>query len=314
MILPDLILPSRQKQRWKYSGMDSLDKCFDQEHFQNYPYPIEYIYNSRGFRDAEWPDSLDELKNAIWCFGDSFTVGVGQPFEHTWSQVLSNRLRSRTINVSMDGASNDWIARKVLRVVDEIDPKNMVILWSYTHRTELIDDSLSDEDRRCKFSKNSSLQDLQHWISLTNKVKNRNKNVTQATIPNFHNDDSKPNVFDVFKTHWNNIKDPSWPDQPSTLNELENLPKYIKEELKFVHQCYSFFSWVLSPRPKVSTTRKNRNLALPDDIIYINKQLDRARDYHHFDILTAQWLVDRVLEHMGVADSSRIDFLVEPGY
>ena len=89
MILPDFILHSRVDARWDYSGSDSPGPWnVNKKYFKNYPYPIEYVYNSRGFRDAEWPESVDELRNAIWCIGDSFTVGLGSPLAHTWPYLL----------------------------------------------------------------------------------------------------------------------------------------------------------------------------------------------------------------------------------
>jgi hypothetical protein len=122
VILPDFQLSSRANQQWQYSGIDTLEHCSNKQHFLSYPHLVEYVYNQRGFRDEEWPDSLDELKNAIWCVGDSFTVGIGQPFAHIWPQVLSKSLARRTINVSMDGASNDWIFRKACQIIDKINP------------------------------------------------------------------------------------------------------------------------------------------------------------------------------------------------
>ena len=88
MILPDLILKSRVNMQCNESGIDSYKKCLDRDHFKNFPHAVEYRYNTRGFRDLEWPDDHQELKNAIWCVGDSFTVGIGSPFRHTWPQVL----------------------------------------------------------------------------------------------------------------------------------------------------------------------------------------------------------------------------------
>ena len=125
MILSDFILPTRKNQIWSESGMDSRQLCLDQKHFDSYPYAIEYRYNSRGFRDDEWPSSMEELKKCIWCFGDSFTVGVGSPLSHTWVNILQNKSVLRCINISMDGASNDWIARKVVKVLEEIQPETL---------------------------------------------------------------------------------------------------------------------------------------------------------------------------------------------
>ena len=76
MILPDFTISSKINQNWAYSGMDSPDLCLDSKHFKSYPYSVSYQYNSRGYRDHEWPD---DLQNAVWCIGDSFTVGIGSP-------------------------------------------------------------------------------------------------------------------------------------------------------------------------------------------------------------------------------------------
>lgn len=133
MILPNTRIRSRQNEQSEYSGIDSLDNCHDPDHFAKYPYNIEYQYNSRGFRDQEWPDNLSDC---IWCIGDSFTSGVGVPYAHTWAQVLQQRTGRRTINVSLDGGSNNWIARQVQVIREALDPKHIIVHWSYSHRRE----------------------------------------------------------------------------------------------------------------------------------------------------------------------------------
>jgi hypothetical protein len=120
-----------------YSGIDCYEHAVNKTHFLNYPYKISYNYNSRGFRDQEWPDCLEDLQNSIWCIGDSFTAGVGIPIEHTWPYLLNKATNVRTINVSLDGASNNWIARHAQTILTEIKPKFMVIHWSFSHRREM---------------------------------------------------------------------------------------------------------------------------------------------------------------------------------
>ena len=73
----------------KNSGMDTLEECQDKDHYLSYTKDISYRYNSRGFRDHEWPEDLSDV---VWCVGDSFTVGIGQPFEETWPQLLGKKL------------------------------------------------------------------------------------------------------------------------------------------------------------------------------------------------------------------------------
>jgi hypothetical protein len=133
MILEDFILLLRVNKTWFESGLDTVESCLDLRHFKNYPWEVVYSYNSRGFRDQEWPD---DLKSAIWCIGDSFTMGLGSPLSHSWPKVLEQNLNQRCINISLDGGSNDWISRKAVRVLEEIKPSTVVLQWSFVERRE----------------------------------------------------------------------------------------------------------------------------------------------------------------------------------
>ena len=88
MILPEFYLRSRANKVWDESGIDSLAYAKDVDYFKNYPHNVSYNHNSRGFRDSEWPDSGKELQDAVWCVGDSFTVGLGSPANHMWVNIL----------------------------------------------------------------------------------------------------------------------------------------------------------------------------------------------------------------------------------
>ena len=186
-ILPDCRLQSRQNQYLLTSGIDSPDNCLDFAHYQNYPHKVEYHYNSRGFRDAEWPQTLEELKNSIWCFGDSFTVGLGCPLEHTWPYLLSQQLNKRCINISMDGASNEWISRWASKICTEIQPELVIIQWSYVHRRESLDVDLSDEERRIYHIDSTLEEDLDNikqCVLRVESVKNQTK-IIHDSIPLF---------------------------------------------------------------------------------------------------------------------------------
>ena len=184
-VLPDLILPSRIDQFWEYSGLDSIDWCKDKEHFRNFPYTISYKYNSRGFRDNEWPSNINELSNSIWCLGDSFTVGLGSCIEHTWPRVLEDKIDTSTINVSLDGASNQWISRRACDIIQTIRPKNMIILWSYLHRREHTDSTLDDEARRIMTRNTTDYEDIDNLYYCINSVAEFSHitNLVHATIP-----------------------------------------------------------------------------------------------------------------------------------
>ena len=113
------------------SGIDSLDKCLNRQHYLSYHKKISYRYNSRGFRDDEWPDDLSDV---IWCVGDSFTVGIGQPFEETWPHLLQQKTGKRCLNVGENGCANDTIAMRIQEIYRLYNPKLIVVMWSYLSR------------------------------------------------------------------------------------------------------------------------------------------------------------------------------------
>jgi len=286
MILPDFILHSRVDARWDYSGSDSPGPWnVNKKYFKNYPYPIEYVYNSRGFRDAEWPESVDELRNAIWCIGDSFTVGLGSPLAHTWPYLLQQQSGRRCINVSMDGASNEWIARKTQRLIEEINPTDIVIMWSFTNRREKNDNSLSDEDRRINIGTTNDLKNIINFKSCIDSVSH--SNIIHTAIPNAY--DSQNLLINCINTIYNDVADISWPQEIANRTKLESLPLHILNELKFKFKVYN----EISERIDIIEI-----LDYCDRVYKIKQvtQLDRARDYFHFDKLTSQWLVEQICQ------------------
>ena len=140
MILPDFVLLSRVSLNEKFTGIDSEEHCVDPQWFKQYPHSVTYNYNSRGYRDAEWPE---DLARAVWCVGDSFTVGLGSPIDHAWPSVLQRKMHTRCINVSLDGGSNQWIARKIVSLSQYTLPQSVVVHWSYIHRRESSESILS---------------------------------------------------------------------------------------------------------------------------------------------------------------------------
>jgi hypothetical protein len=291
-MLEDLVLPSRINQHWKFSGMDHIDHCFDKDHFLSYPHAITYNYNSRGFRDQEWPDSIQELENAVWCIGDSFTVGVGSPVEHTWPGCLSKITGRRVINVSMDGASNEWISRTAEKIIQAIRPGHLAIMWSYTHRREHPDFSLNDEMRRLHCSGlQAELLDLaadwKNFVHCKEKVDLLTNSSVQFSVPGFHYD---PDAVDIHAC-WNEIRDKDWPPAPNNLDELNSLPDWLLTELDKSHNCLTGIQQQLTKYMIMSAVQVDR--------------LDIARDGHHFDLITAEWVATRAAQQLGLPTNSK---------
>jgi hypothetical protein len=286
MILSDFTLPSKVNQCWEYSGIDSWEDCADKDHFRQYPHTVTYQYNSRGFRDQEWPDSIDELKNSIWCVGDSFTVGIGSPLEHTWPWILQQEAQRRTINVSMDGASNEWIARHVNLIKKQIDPKNIIVMWSYVHRREHKNQTLTSEQRRTHSDKTDNLEDLLNFKSCRATIKP--SNAIQLTIPEY-----RPTLVDQsfnLQLTWQNIRGVDWPAQaPATLDDMLALPAFVQTELKNDFNIWTDLQQSMEQKSLLSTLEKN--------LIKVDR-LDLARDGHHFDLITSQWVVDQIMSRL----------------
>jgi hypothetical protein len=270
------MLANRQ---FDYSGLDSLNGCLDRELFTQWPYSFDYKYNSRGFRDQEWPQ---DLESAVWCLGDSFTVGLGSCLAHTWPQQLSQHSQRRTINVAMDGASNEWIARTACDVYDLARPRNMVVMWSYLHRREHPNADLPDLDRRTHHVKSTDIQDFENFNLCREKIRTHcaDSNLIELIIPNFSNN----SFTDVA---WKKIRDPSWPILlPSSLTQCQDLYPEIVTELRTLHKIditgLLEFQAIQQQHPEFLS-----------DLIRV-EYLDRARDGFHFDLLTAEWVAAQV--------------------
>ena len=74
----------------------------------------------------------------------------------------------------MDGASNNWIARKAVRVLNEIAPKYIVIHWSFITRYENEDESLCDELRRRNVSPEPHAGLIGQFNKLINQIESVN--------------------------------------------------------------------------------------------------------------------------------------------
>lgn len=271
-ILPEVRVAERSMLKTKYSGIDSLGQCIDRQWFRQWQHPIDYQYNSRGFRDQEWPD---DLSNSVWCLGDSFTAGLGSPFNHTWPSVFGNKTDCRIINISMDGASNEWLARKCCEIYTGVQPKTFVIMWSYIHRREDLDSKKSDSNRRifqCNTSIEQDYENLNYCRQLV-KMHCVNSNIIELIVPSWH-----PGLTQF---NYNKIRDSSW---PMLINDIGNQPR-ILEELERVH--HEDTEVILE---RIAVEKKFQSI---DQIIQV-PQLDRARDGHHFDIVTANWIAERL--------------------
>lgn len=266
IILPDVVVSSRINQIWKHSGIDSPDLCLDKTHFKNYPCEVSYQYNSRGFRDDEWPDQLDQV---IWCIGDSFTVGIGSLRQHTWPYLLQKKLNVRCINVSLDGASNSWIARHAQSIISEFPRACIVVQWSFLHRRE------SKDGRQLHHSPKLSIyEDLDLWQHCVESLPTVIHSIIPDAMPGLD-----PREVDGW---WYNERQEHWPIQrPTSFDKFES---GLVEDLKKLNLWDQFFPHYLAQK-----------LMKEHDIIHVQRlPNDLARDGFHYDIKTSNWFVEQL--------------------
>jgi len=278
MILPDFYLETRKNCIWQKSGIDSPSLCRDKSHFKNYPHRVVYDYNSRGFRDSEWPNTMDELRQAIWCVGDSFTVGIGSPLENTWVHMLQKITGRRCINISLDGASNEWITRKTLDIINVIDPVTPIMIqYSFWHRWENPDVSLSDEDRRCAYELAAPLSELaERFIAGHTALTDTGKDIVFSSIPNGFTR-MYASTVEVWDHHFRDYFQDYWIPCPLSVKEFYLLPAHVKEH---AFKCSKLTNFVKMYE------------IIDSDRFYPVNQIDFARDYFHYDNLTAANVAD----------------------
>ena len=216
-VLTEFILTSTANLFEPTLGIDTLKDCHDANHYRRYPKSVIYSYNTLGYRDEEWPA---DLTDNVWCVGDSFTVGLGQPYEETWPKLVSKQTGKRTINVSMNGASHDWIARRVRDIIDNYSPSIILIQWSYCHRRENKDVTLTDESRRIHFidpigvrEKFADMQQLDKLNCIGNILNIKSQLSTQIVhsfVPKFARPDDAEFIYNELTKHNINF----FPEQP----------------------------------------------------------------------------------------------------
>ena len=98
--------------------------------------PVEYKYNSHGFRTVEFDQQFD-----VVCFGCSYTMGTGVHEKDTWPSQLESLAGLRVANLGHSGSSNDTAFRYAQHYLPLLRPRYAVWLQTDMHRLELIDDA-----------------------------------------------------------------------------------------------------------------------------------------------------------------------------
>ena len=140
-------------------GLDSRAQCFDSKRFARHA-QVHYQFNEIGFRTHP----IDQFQHdAILLLGDSFTLGLGNHAQDRFGDVLEQTVSHQVLNFSLNGASNDWIARKLQQLLQVFTPKSIVIHYTFSHRRERPYEDWQDHERTECEPFYSSQENYENW-------------------------------------------------------------------------------------------------------------------------------------------------------
>jgi len=165
-------------------GLDSQAHCFNRQLFDQHV-PVHYQFNSIGFRTH----SVDQFKsNAILVIGDSFTLGLGNNIQDRYTDIIAQQLSHQVLNFSLNGASNDWIARKLQQLLPLFQPRAVVIHYTFSHRRERPQTDWHDDERTECEPIYSSQENYQNWFANFKTIQDLTGNIKliHSFIRNWH--------------------------------------------------------------------------------------------------------------------------------
>jgi hypothetical protein len=188
----------------------------------------------------------------------------------------------------MNGASNEWIARRAAQVIEAINPTDVVIHWSYLWRGESPNTTLSDADRMIAINLTDGVDMASNFLSLVTSLDDKfaSTNIIYSCIPGF----STLNKVSA-EEKWAMIKGGDWPAMPMTHDEFSLLPPNILKELKRFDIDDKFEGFVMLNDMAANMPQWIKEFEI----------LDFARDYHHYDKLTSEYFVSEIMKYVQVA-------------
>jgi len=236
-----LSVPNMINYQGQYHGIDSPGKSScSLKDFREYPIQdFDYKFNNWGFRDEDFEQYLGEKVNI--CLGDSFTVNLGGPVEHSWCSQLAEHFDIPTVNLGMNGAGNDAIQLVYSRACEVFDIQNTFVMYSYLHRRlingEFIQEVHKDNENFEYFLEQRIPNAIECALPIWNWTYNEEKFLSEQGI--FFIDIhalyfSDCNTIDrrfIVKESYNNLRGPDWPTLKEFINGAEPHPDMFTKQL-----------------------------------------------------------------------------------
>jgi hypothetical protein len=147
---------------------DSPELCdLGEEYWHNYPIQnYQYEFNSWGFRDCDF----DQYRKEVYpgkvniCVGDSFTINIGGPKEHSWPSLLSKYYSEPTLNLAINGLSAYYFSAIVDKCKQLFNVDKVFVLYNLLEDSSLSTKVIGPEVmRRAQFLKNHSWIPNAYW-------------------------------------------------------------------------------------------------------------------------------------------------------
>ena len=237
-----LSVPNMINYQGQYCGTDSPGKssCSLRD-FKEYPIQdFDYKFNSWGFRAEDFEQYLGDKVNI--CLGDSITVNIGGPVEHSWCSQLAEHFDIPTLNLGMSAAGNDAIKLVYSRACDIFDVQNTFVMYSYLHRRlingEFICDIHEDNENFAYFNKQRIPNVIECalpwcWTDEEKQFLSDSK-IYFLDAPyigwfsNYHLLDDRKHVV---KESYNNLRSPDWPTLKEFVNGADPHPDMLTKQL-----------------------------------------------------------------------------------
>jgi len=122
----------------RWASTDSEENYYARGNTEFSVESVGYEFNSFGYRGPEFVHEPDEA--GVLFLGDSFTFGVGMPWEHLWISEVTRRLQQRwgvairPYNLAWSATGTDYTAMMIHQTVEVLRPIAVFILWSYVDR------------------------------------------------------------------------------------------------------------------------------------------------------------------------------------
>lgn len=123
-------LPMDTEELYKKNILEKYDELKQNGWINN---PFTYSFNSKGFRCSEFT-----TEQSIMFLGCSITMGIGIPEHSRWSNLVSDTLKMKCVNLGIGGGSHDTAFRLCHGWIDKIKPNIVIFQKPPIIRLELV--------------------------------------------------------------------------------------------------------------------------------------------------------------------------------